>query len=150
VCVHQNRKSLEERYAKGWRVIDLVKWYSVKFSDLTEHLKESGLEKKFKSARQIKIDEFCDEVIRASLPMLEGKSTSKSLYIRDAIDAAKVKMKIKDQRKIEELWEFVDQVGKETNTGEGEPNIKKTVNRLTKIMGKDGEVETEFWGPFCS
>lgn len=142
VCKIKNRMALEERYAQGWRVLDLAKRYSVKFSDLEKHLRETGLEKKFAKQRMIKIDEFCDEIIRAALPLLEGKSATKGLYVRDAIDAAKVKMKIKDQRKIEELWESVDQISKEA--GAGGPSaeaVNSTVNRLAKVVGQEGNVE---------
>ena len=142
VCKAKNRRALEERYAQGWRVLDLAKRYSVKFSDLERHLKETGLEAKFAKQRTIKIDEFCDEVIRAALPLLEGKSATKGLYVRDAIDAAKVKMKIKDQRKIEELWESVDQISKEAGAGEPSPkSVNQTVNRLAKVMEQEGKVE---------
>lgn len=137
VCNIQNRQALEERYAQGWRVLDLAKRYSVNFTDLEKHLRETGLEKKFAKQRQISIDEFCDEVIRASLPLLEGKSATKGLYVRDAIDAAKVKLKIKDQRKIEELWDFVDGANKDASAGEPKVDVKKTVNRLSKVMGQD-------------
>lgn len=142
VCKIKNRQNLEARYAQGWRVLDLARRFMVKFSDLEKHLRETGLEKKFAKQRQIKIDEFCDEVIRATLPLLEGKSATKGLYVRDGIDAAKVKMKIKDQRKIEELWESVDQISKEASAGEYAPSaINGTVNRLAKTMGQEGQVE---------
>ncbi|MBU4492072.1 MAG: hypothetical protein KKD69_06380 [Euryarchaeota archaeon] len=139
VCVHQNRRSLEQRYAQGWRVMDLAKWYKVKYSDLIKHLEESGLKEKCAHARLIKVDEFCDEVIRAALPILNGESTTKGLYIRDALDAAKVKLRVKDERKIDELWEEVDRASKESV-----PDVNKTVNRLAKVMGKEGQIEADF------
>ena len=139
VCVHQNRRSLEQRYAQGWRVMDLAKWYKVKHSDLKKHLEESGLKEKCTHARIIKVDEFCDEVIRASYPLLEGVSQTKGLYVRDALDAAKVKLRVKDERKIEELWEEVDR-----SSSEAAPDVNKTVNRLAKVMGKEGQVEADF------
>lgn len=140
VCTHRNGQVIEERYAQGWRVLDLAKRYKIKFSDLKKHLEESGLKDKYAHARKIKVDEFCDEVIRACYPLLEGASPTKGLYVRDGLDAAKVKLRVKDERKIEELWEEVDR-----SSSEAAPDVnKKTINRLAKVMGKEGQIEADF------
>lgn len=141
ICIMKRRKELEERYAQGWRLIDLIKRYKCNLELLQKHLEETGLVKKCAKQRKIKIDEFCDEVIRASLPLLDGKSTSKGLYMRDAIDAAKVKMKIKDSRKIEELWESVERISEEVGAGEFPKDVKKTVSRLAGVLGEEGNIE---------
>jgi hypothetical protein len=141
ICNMKRRSEMEERYSQGWRVIDLAKRYKCPSELLHRHLEETGLVKKFAKQRKIKIDEFCDDVIRASLPLLDGKSTSKGLYIRDAIDAAKVKMKIKDSRKIEELWESVERISEEVGTGEFPKDVKKTVSRLAGVLGEEGNIE---------
>ena len=136
VCKHQKCQGIEERYARNWSLVALAKKYTIKLSHLEKHFNEPTLQEKFAYQRRIIVEDVCDHVIRACLPMLEGEPVGKGLYLRDLLDALKLKLNIKDEGKIEELWKFVDELPKEASAEvKSSSDIMKEANRLADKLG---------------
>lgn len=140
VCKHQKCQGIEERYARNWSLVALAKKYTIKLSHLEKHFNEPTLQDKFAYQRRIIVEDVCDHVIRACLPMLEGEPVGKGLYLRDLLDALKLKQSIKGEGKIEELWKSVEQISKEVGAEEfaevkSSSDIMKEANRLADKLG---------------
>ena len=64
------------------------------------------------------------------------------MYVRDAIDAAKVILKIKDEKKIEDLWKTVEDASKrDIRMKKQKKTTTKTVHRLEGILKPDSKVD---------